>query len=165
MYKFLTKNGQTVALGFGVLVILIFIFSINSGFNNSAYSMSQDLSGLPDSELHEIGFFDSGIAITSFMVIASFLLAFIVFGITDLIKFPKNAIKFLIGGLVLAVIFFALYSMSDVETIGKLPELHDRFDISDKVSKLISGGIKTTVGLLIISVIALVVGEIYSMFK
>ena len=165
MYKFLTKNGQSLALGLGVLVIAIFPISIYSGFSSAGYDMSTDLNKLSDAEQAEISFFDAGIGLTVAMIIVSFLLAFVVFGIFDLIKFPKNAVKFAIGVLGLAIVFYALYATSSFDTAGRLAKLNDDFDITPTISKFISGGIKTTLGLLGFSAFAVVVGELWSIFK
>lgn len=165
MYKFLTKNGQSLALGLGVLVIAIFLINIYTGFNAANYDMSVDLNKLPDEEIAGIGFFDTGIFLTVCMIGIAFFLAFVVFGLTDLIKFPKNAIKIGGGLLVIGLIFFALYSTSSFDEAGRFAKLNNDFDITEGISKFISGGIKTTLGLLIFSGIALVVGELWSAFK
>lgn len=165
MYKFLTKNGQTMALGLGVLVIAIFFINIYSGFNSSGYDMSTALNKLPKADQAEISFFDAGIFLTIVMVVVSFALAFVVFGLTDLIKFPKNAIKIGGGILFIGLVFFILYSTSSFDNTGRLVGLNEKFDITENISKFISGGIKTTLGLLGFSVIAVVLGEIWSQFK
>ena len=156
MYKFLTKNGQTLALVLGLVVIAIFFINIYTGFNSAGYDMSTDLNKLTDDQQAGIGFFDAGIKITVALIVIAFALAFVVFGFLDLIKFPKNAIKFGAGILVIGAIFFALYSASDMETGGKIGELHQRFDVTEGISKFISGGIKTTLGLLAIAVLAII---------
>ncbi len=165
MYKFLTKNGQTMALGLGVLVIAIFLISIYSGFSSMGYDMSTDLNKLSDQEQANIGFFDAGIGITVAMIILAFALAFVVFGIFDLIKFPKNAIKFAIGVIGLGVVFYALYATSSFDTAGRMEVLNERFEITESISKFISGGIKTTLGLLGFSVLAVIAGELWALFK
>jgi len=165
MYNYLTKNGQTLALGLGVLVIAIFFISIYSGFSSMGYDMSTDLNKLTDAEQAEIGFFDSGIAITVAMIVIAFILAFVVFGVFDLIKFPKNAIKFAIGAIGLAVVFYALYATSSFDAAGKMARLNLDNDITENISKLISGGIKTTLGLMGFSVLAVIVGEVWALFK
>ena len=165
MYKFLTKNGQSLALGLGVLVIAIFFINIYSGFNAAGYDMSTALNKLPDEEQSAIGFFDAGIKLTVFMIVIAFALAFVVFGLTDLIKFPKNAIKIGGGILVIGIIFFLLYSSSSFDQAGRLAGLNEKFDITENISKFISGGIKTTLGLLGFAAISVVVGELWSQFK
>jgi len=165
MYKFLTKNGQSMALGLGVLVIAIFLITALVGFSNAGYDMSTDLNKLPDAEQAGIQFFTPGIMITVAMIVAAFVLAFVVFGIADLIKFPKNAIKFAIGVIGLIIVFYILYATSSFDSAGRMETLNERFDITESISKFISGGIKTTLGLLGFSIIAVIVGEVWSLFK
>jgi len=104
-----------LALALGVLVVAFFLGSVFSGFDSMGYDMSTDLNKLTDEQQSEIGFFDGTIKITVFMIGAAFVLAFLIFGIFDLIKFPKNAIKFIIGLLVIGGVFFALYSSLEIE--------------------------------------------------
>ncbi len=166
MYNFLTKNGQLVALGLGILVIVIFFGSVISGFNsNDAIDMSTDLMNLDPEARSAIGFFNPGLGATVGLVILAAVLALVVFGIINIIKFPKQAMKFGIGLVVLAIIFFALYSTSSVESGGKLGMLHEREGITDNVSKSISGGLKTTVGLAIAAFVIMVISEIRNIFK
>lgn len=164
MYKFLTKNGQLIALGLGILVIAIFLGSVFSGFGaNEAIDMSTDLNAYDGKA--DIQFFNPGIGATIFMIATAAILALVVFGIINLLKFPRAAIKFAIGLVVLAIIFGGLYATSSMETSGKLAMLHERESISENVSKLISGGIKTTVGLALAAFIIMVISEVRNIFK
>jgi hypothetical protein len=165
MYKFLTKNGQSLALGLGVLVIAIFLIGTYMGFSKMGYDMSTDLNKLSDAEQADIQFFTPGIILTVAMIVVAFVLAFVVFGITDLIKFPKTAIKFAIGFIGLIVVFYVLYATSSFDTAGKMELLNEKFEITESISKFISGGIKTTLGLLAFSVLAVLAGEIWALFK
>ena len=165
MYKFLTKNGQSLALALGVLVVAFFLGSVFSGFDSMGYDMSTDLNKLTDEQQSEIGFFDGTIKVTVFMIGAAFILAFLVFGVFDLIKFPKNAIKFIIGLLVIGGVFFALYSSSSFDQMGRLAMLNEKFDITEGISKFISGGIKTTLGLLAVAGLAILADLVMSIVK
>ena len=165
MYKFLTKNGQSLALGLGVLVIAIFLIFAYMGFSGMEDGMSTDLNKLSKEEKGDINFFSPGLILTIAMIILAFVLAFFVFGIIDLIKFPKNAIKFAIGFVVLLIVFFALYATSSFDTAGRLEQLNETFSITEPISKFISGGIKTTLGLLGLAVVGVIAGEIWSLVK
>ena len=99
------------------------------------------------------------------MIILAAALALVVFGIINIMKFPKAAMKFGIGLVVLAIIFFALYATSSMEQGGKLGMLHEKFGINEGVSKLISGGLKTTVGLAVAAFVIMVISEIRNVFK
>ena len=166
MYNFLTKNGQMVALGLGILVIAIFLGSVVAGFNaNETIDMSTDLMNLDPEVRSGISFFNPGLGATVGLIILAAVLALVVFGIINILKFPKDAMKFGIGLVVLAVIFFALYATSSMEQAGKLGTLHERFGITEGVSKLISGGLKTTVGLAIAAFAIMVISEVRNIFK
>jgi hypothetical protein len=164
MYNFLTKHGQSVALGLGILVIAIFLGSVFSGISaDPALDLSTDLNKYDGKA--DISFFNPGLAVTIGMVVTAALLALVVFGIINLLKFPKGAIKFGIGFIVLAAIFGGLYATSSMESAGKLGELHEKFSITENVSKFISGGLKTTVGLALAAFGAMVVLEVVNLFK
>lgn len=165
MYNFLIRKGQSVALIFGLICVAIFLGSAMSGLSSAGYDIGTDLNSLSDEAKAGISFFNPGLKLTLGLVIVALVLALVVFGVVDLIKFPKGAIRVLAGVAVIGIIFFALYSMSDVETAGKLGELHQRFNISDSISKMISGGLKTTLGLAVIAVVAMIIFELYNAFK
>lgn len=164
MYNFLTKHGQMAALSLGILVIAIFLGSVIAGFNaNEAIDMSTDLNDLDD--ISGINFFNPGIAATAFLTAFAAFLALVVFGIINILKFPKSSMKFAITFVALIVIFGILYSTSTMETTGKLDFLHKREGVSENVSKFISGGIKTTVGLAIAAFAIMVISEVRNVFK
>ena len=70
-----------------------------------------------------------------------------------------------LGLLGLIAIFFILYSTADAEGAGKLGETIDKFNITPNVSKFISAGIFTTVGLLALSALFIVLAEVRNIFK
>ncbi|HMQ08449.1 MAG TPA: hypothetical protein PKC30_14200 [Saprospiraceae bacterium] len=164
MYNFLTRNGQLVSLGLGLLVIAIFLISTLLGFNaDSAIDLSTDLNAYEGKS--DIKFFNPGIGATVFLIFLAAFLALVVFGIINLMKFPKGAIKFGLGFLALIIVFFILYATSSVETEGKLGMLHQREGIEDGISKLISGGLKTTIILALGAFGIMVVSELRNIFK
>ena len=164
MYSFLTKHGQTAALGLGVLCIAIFLITTLSGISSAGYDMSTDLNALPDEAKDGIGFFNPGIGLTVFLVVACFVLA-LAFGLLNFVKFPKASMKAAIGLVAILVIFGILYATSSMESAGKLGMLHDKFSVSEGTSKFISGGIKTTVGLSIVAFFVMIGFEIRNLFK
>ncbi len=163
MYKFLTKNGQTAALVLGVLCIIIFFVSVYVGFNNSPYDMGTDLNEVEDKST--INFFNSGLWIAILLTAACAILALIVFGVLNLMKFPKSAMKFGLGFVVLLAVFGGLYATSSMETTEKMIDLHNEFDVSEKVSKMISGGLKTMMGLGAVAFLVMIGAEIRNLFK
>ncbi len=165
MYKLLTKNGQLFALGLGIIAIAVAILSMTMGISGAGYSLSDDLNSImknnPD---QSFDFFNPAVLVVLILIVIA-LIAWVLFSLYSLISDPKGSIKFLIGIGILAVVFFALYSMSAVETDAGMRELMDRFAITDGVSKVISGGLKTTVLLAVLSAVAIVIMEVLNFFK
>lgn len=164
MYKLLTKYGQTGALLLGIAVTAIFLITVMSGLSSAGYDMGTDLNALDDEAKAAIGFFDAGLWLTIVLAIIAVALAFIVFGVWDLFKYPKQAIKFLIGFVVLIVIFFILYSSANPEVIGFEDKMMEN-EITPGISKFISAGIWTTIGLGSLAFLAMVLSEIRNAFK
>lgn len=164
MYKFLTKNGQTAALILGVVCIAIFLGTALSGISSAGYDLSTDLNGLGDEAKAGMNFFNPGIWLAIVLAVACLVVA-VLFGIINVAKFPKASLKAIIGFIAIVALFGILYSMSSMETGGKLAALHDKFDVSEGVSKFISGGIKTTVFLAIASFVIMILFEIRNLFK
>jgi len=164
MYKLLTKYGQTGALLIGIAITAIFLITVSSGLSSAGYDMGTDLNALDDDAKAAIGFFDAGLWLTIILAIIAIVLAFVVFGVWDLIKYPKQAIKFLIGFVVLLVVFFALYSTANPEVIGFEDKMMEN-EITPSISKFISAGIWTTIGLGSLAFLAMVLSEIRNAFK
>lgn len=165
MYKLLTQKGQLFALLLGILSIAIALFSIVGGIKGAGYSTSDDLNAImknnPDASFD---FFNPAISIVLVLIVIA-LLAWVVFSLIGLISDPKGSMKFLLGfGAVLAL-FFILYSTSDAESAGRIGMLVQKFDVSDNVSKLISGGVKTAVLGIGVGFIGAALLEIYNLFK
>lgn len=165
MYNFLIRKGPGVALILGLVCVAIFYISAFNGISGAGYDMGTDLNALSDEQKSAISFFNPGLYLTLFLVGLAAFLMIVVFGAMDLIKFPKNAMKVLAGIAVIAILFFALYSMSGMETAGRLGEIHQRFNINETASKLISGGLKTTLGLAAVAVVSVVIFELVNAFK
>jgi len=135
-----------------------------SGLSSAGYDMGTDLNALDDEAKAAIGFFDAGLWLTIILAVIAIVLAFVVFGVWDLIKYPKQAIKFLIGFIVLVVIFFILYKSANPEVIGFEDKMIEN-KITDNISQFISAGIWTTIGLGSLAFLAMVLSEIRNAFK
>lgn len=165
MYKFLLKNGQAVAFGVGLLAVAIFLGSAITGLTGAGYDMGTDLMKLTEEQRSDIGFFDPGIKLTVALIAISFVLAFVVFGLLNLLKFPKSAIKFGLGIVALLAVFGILYSQADAGIGGPLSDTMAEFKVDENASKFISAGMWTTIGLLGAAVVAMVGAEIRNAFK
>ena len=166
LFNFLTSKGQLGALLLAVLCIAIVLGSIFSGLASANYEVGTDLVAiLKNKESKEaFNFFNAAIMIPMVLIIIAAVLL-VLFGLKSLLSDPKGSMKFIISTVVIVLLFFVFYSMSDNETTGKVAALIQKFNVSPGVSKFISGGIKTTLLLVGASVVAAIVGEILNFFK
>ena len=160
MYKFLTKYGQLLAVGLSILVVAIFLITSFVGLSNAGYSTSTDLIDYKK----EITFFNTGLYLTVGLLIVA-ALAWVLFAVYQLISNPKGSLKFIIGGAVILAVFVVFFFMANVEVSGKMAELVSKFDISENINRLISGGMNTTAVLLGLSVLVMIVSEFINIFK
>jgi len=165
MYNLLLKHGQSMALGLGVLMIVIFLVTVSSGLSSAGYSMSTDLNGLEDEAKNAISFFNPIIALTIGLAVLAAVLAFVVFFITGMLKFPKESMKFIGGFVVLLIIFGIAYATSSEETTGRLTMLTEKFQVSGGTLKFINGGILVTILLCLSAAAMIVLSEVRNAFK
>lgn len=156
MYEFLTKKGEMLAFGLGVLLVLIFLGTVIPNLDS--------FNALPKDLQKTSGVFDIGLYLAIILLIVTVVVA-IGAGLFHLVKNPKGSVKVLAGVAVLAVILFAFYATSEAETTGRTAELAQQFEVGDQASKFISGAIKTSLALCGLSALAFAVGEIYNTFK
>lgn len=167
MYNLLSRKGQLFAILLGIVLICVFLFPAISGLNNGGFGLGEiDLKTMSDSDKSLIfGYFSPGITTTTYLVMFTAILTFVFFGIINFIKFPKEGMKSLIAFVVLCIVFYALYTTSEAETGGRIGMLTQKYDISENTSKMISGGLKTTMGLAALAGVIMVVSEIRNLFK
>lgn len=165
MYKLLLERGQLFALLLGILAIAIGMISIVTGIKGAGYSTSDDLNAIMKQNPEAtFDFFNPAITIVMILILIA-LIAWIAFSLWGLIRDPKGSMKFLLGfGAVLAL-FFVMYATSDAETTGRLGMLVQKFNVSEGVSKLISGGVKTAVLGIVVGFIGAAILEIINLFK
>lgn len=158
-YKFLAKNGPTLAFALFVVCIVISLIPILSGV--SAFS-SVPVEKQAASE--EGGIFLAGIYISVALLVAAVVIA-IVLSLLQVATNPKASIKALISFGIITVAFFLLYSMADAKGTGSLANTIQNFQIGEGISKLIGGGIQLSIIMLIGSFIIAIVMEIWNYFK
>ena len=115
----------------------------------------------PEGDKPAFDFFNLGLGLTIALIGIAFVAA-VVFGLWQLISSPKQSLKGILGVLVIAAIFFAFYSSATPDMAG---DILNKFDVSANVSKLISGGIWTTLVLLAGSFAIMVLAEVRNLFK
>ncbi|MCO6491586.1 MAG: hypothetical protein J5I98_24430 [Phaeodactylibacter sp.] len=161
MYKFLTKNGQALAFGLGVLITVIFLVTVLSGVG--------EFTALPEEEQDQTGIFNFGLGgAIALTIIAA--LALLAFGLFQIASDFKGSMKGIIGFGILLVIFFVSYSMASGEASPYIQGAINKFEEAGAVFtsnnlKFISGGISTAVALVVIAAIAFVFAEVRNLFK
>ena len=164
MYKLLTSKGQIFAVILGLISVLIAIGSIVSGVKSN-YTMSDDLNRImKDNADATFDFFNPAISIVMILVLLALFLA-IASAVMGFFTDPKGSIKFLLALAGMAILFVILYASSSAEGGARLVMLSEKFNISDGVSKLISGGVKTTVVAILIAAVGALIMEVINFFK
>ena len=160
MYKFLTKNGQLLAFGVGLAIVVLFYMF--------AFGGMEDFMAVAESErpLSEEGnIFLFGIQAAVFLTIAA-LVVWIAFGLFHTATDPKGAIKGIVGLVVLAIVGFVLYSSADPTAGGEvMRETMTEFDVDNDTSKFITAAITTSIVLLGLAVLAFVLTSILRIFR
>lgn len=164
MYKFLVKNGQTIAFLLGVVIVAIFVVSIFSGIGAfDEYSDSK----------YETGIFDFGLYGAIFLIIVT-AFAMVGFGVFQILSNLKGSVKGLIGFGVLVLLYLVAYNTSNGDLNALEPSIKgaiEKFEssgngiITSGNLKFIGGSI-TTVGVLVaVAALAFIVAEIRNLFK
>lgn len=165
MYQFLTKNGQALAFGLGlVLIVLFLLFALPTAGEYQFDTMENE-------QIREVSIFNFGLwsAIILTVIAAA---AMIIFGVAQVASNFKKSFVGILGFLALLVIFFIGYSISDGEPeTARLAAAIQNFETSQQTDltpgnlKFISGGIITSLVLMGLAVIALVVTGVINFFK
>jgi hypothetical protein len=161
MYKFLTKNGQALAFGLGVLITVVFLISVVSNM--------EEFTALSEAEQENTSIFNIGLvgAIGLAIIAAFFMLAF---GLFQIFTNLRGSVKGLIGVAILLVIFFIAYSMNSADPSPYIQGAIDKFEangstFNNDTLKSIGGGIGLTVALIAIAFVAAAISELINLFK
>jgi hypothetical protein len=158
-YKFLAKNGPTLAFGLVVVCVVISLIPIFGGLSDFSNVPAERQSYAPESSIFLPGIYIS-VALLVIAVVIALLLS-----ILQVATNPKGSVKALISfGLTIAA-FFIFYAMADAKGTGSLANTIQNFQISDFISKLIGGGLQLAVIMLIGSFIIAIVMEVWNYFK
>lgn len=165
LYNLFNKRGQLIALGIGLVCIIIIFSSIFAGLSSGGFDTSTDLNQVMKNGGGDgFNFFNSAYLLPVFLTILA-ITVILVFGLKGLVSNPRGSLTFLIAVGVLLALFFLFTSISGSETTGKIADLIGKNNIGESTSKMISGGIKSVVLLSVVACIAIVVLEIYNFFK
>lgn len=158
MYKFLTKNGQTISFMVGLVITVIFLGMVFSGLDE--FNMLD-----PKTTARQSPLFDFGInAAVGLVVLCA--IGMIVFILLNIVTNLKGNIKLLIGIGVIGVLFFVMFGGATYEAVGT--PIGDRlaeYAITDGQNGFIVGGIWTALILTIGAFASFIILEILNFFK
>ena len=158
-YKFLSRNGTLLAFASVVVLFVIALLPIVSGYS--------DFSTIPTERQafsEEGSIFTLGLRISIGLLILATLLA-VVLSLLQIVSNPKAAMKGIIAFGIVIVLFFVFYSMSDINTGGSLGKTIQDFKISSFIYGLTSGGIQLSILMLIGSIAIAILMEVWNYFK
>ena len=156
MYDFLVKRGEMLAFGLGIILVLLFMFTVIPNLDS--------FNALPEDQQKTSDIFNTGLWLALILSVITVLAALIA-GIIQFIRNPKGSIKVLGGLAVLGVIFAIFYATATVETTGSIVDAAAEFKVDDNTSKMITAGIKTAILMSAGSVIAFIGAELFNAFK
>jgi len=162
MYNFLNKNGQLFAFLLGAIATVIVVVSIITNANKHLLDSPDAAKMAP--EIASTGILNAGMTITTILLFVA-IAAVVIFGLLQLATNFKSSLKFIIGFAVLIILFFVLKGSAEHETVGKIAETMQTFNINEGLSKGISAVIKGTVAMSIVAIGSVVVFEIINLFK
>lgn len=158
-YKFLSKNGPTLAFALFVVCVVIAMIPILSGM--TAFSAVA-----PEKQAYseEGSIFLAGLYLSVILLILAVIIA-IVLSLFQVVSNPKGSTKALISFGITAVAFLILYLLTDPKGTGSVADTVEKFAISDGISKIIGGGLQLSVLMLLGSVVITILMEIWNYFK
>jgi len=150
-----------MAFGLGVLITVIFLISVVSNMG--------EFTAMAEEKQVETSIFDVGLyGAIALTIIAA--VAMVVFGLFQVITSFKSSMKGILGFVALLVVFFVSYSMTETDVTPYIQGAIDKFEqggavFTDENLKFISGGISTTLVLVVVAAAAFVISEITNLFK
>jgi hypothetical protein len=156
MYKFLSKNGTSVAFGVGVFISLVALIIAVSG--------ASEFNALSDDQRATSSNFNFGLMGAIVLTILAVLLM-VGFGLWQSLLHPKGGIRLLLGLVGIGLIGFLFYKFSAVETSGKVYSLMQEGMLTPGISKLVNGALWVMIILIAIAVLSLIIAEFRNLFK
>lgn len=156
MYKFLSRNGTSVAFGLGVSVSVITFIAIFSGLDK--------FYELPENDRPVTSIFNFGLSASIVLAVVAVLLM-VGFGLYQILIHPKGGIRFLLGIVGIGLIGFLFYQYSTVETSGKVYQWMQQGILTPGVSKILNGALWAMIILSVLTLLSLFFAEIRNLFK
>ncbi|MEM6963724.1 MAG: hypothetical protein AAF573_03090 [Bacteroidota bacterium] len=164
MYKFLTKNGQTIAFGLGAVLVILFYALVVSNGNYETFT-TMDADGVKDTKRYEFSLFDFGLIVTIALIIIGAILM-LGFGLFQAATDIKGSLGAIVGLAVIGIIFAVGYSVTEIESSGMVYQSAVvKFNLTDSVRKFVGGSIITGLSLISLATIGIIVSEIRNFFK
>lgn len=157
MYKFLTKNGQTISFLVGLAITVIFLFIVFAGID--------EFDMLGEDVQNQSNLFNFGIIAAQWMVYICGV-GMILFVLLNIVTNIKGNIKLLIGLGVMLIIYFIMSSGATFEAEGTpIGDALKEYAITPGQNGFIVGGIWTAVILTIAAFASFIILEILNFFK
>lgn len=157
MYELLSKKGLLFAFLLGLAVVLLFYVPVFTGVNA--------FNALPEEEQTNTSIFDLGLWLTIILVVIA-ALAIIGFSIVSIAKDIKGSMRGLVGLGVILLIFIVGYALTGTPEEGtRLASVIERFQVSISDQQIINGALFSALGILILTAVVFVFGEISSLLK
>ena len=163
MYKFLTKNGQSISFVVGALLVIVFYALVVSSGDYETFT-AMDADGIKDKARYGFTLFDFGIGVTGFLIFAGALLM-LGFGLFQSITNIKGSLGAVAGLALIGIIFAIGYSTTQLETSGAVYDVALKFGLEDSTRKFVGGSIITGVAMIGLATLGIVVSEIRNFFK
>lgn len=154
MYNFLTKNGQVIAFVVGAAITLIFYLMVFGG-------LQEGFNQLPKETQFETTVFNFGIIATVGLIIIAIAVT-VFFSVFQIVTNMKGALKGIIAFGALIAVFLIAYSTGDGSVKEKWAT---ELDVTEGISKFVSGAITTTLILIAVAVGAFLISEVRNFFK
>lgn len=156
MYNFLTKNGQALAFGLGVLVTVIFLLGV---LPNTA---------LIDTENPQnVDIFNFGITATVILILVA-AIAMVLFGLFQVASNFRTSWKGILGFVGLVVVFLVAYTTANGSLANEVTAIQNaatNAEVTDANLKFIGGSITTLLVLLLVAAGTFIIFEIINFFK
>lgn len=157
MYEILSKKGLLFAFLLGLAVVLLFYVPVLTGMDG--------FNALSEEDQVTTSIFDLGLWLTIILVVVA-ALAIIVFSILSIAKNPKGSLRGLVGLGVIILIFIIGFAMTGTpDEATRLSSIIERFQVSMSDQQIINGALFSALGIIILTAVAFVFGEISSLLK
>jgi hypothetical protein len=163
MYKFLTKNGQSISFIVGALLVVASYALIVTSVDYETFT-AMDADGIKDKARYGFGLFDFGIGVTALLIAIGAILM-LGFGLFQSITNIKGSLGAVAGLALIGIIFAVGYSTTQLETSGSVYDAAMKFELGDSTRKFVGGSIMTGVALIGLASLGIVVSEIRNFFK